>query len=162
MDKWKKNVEAKLGKPKDETALVPVTSVLPAIKADDGLVPIESKPAVVVNEPTEVVVPSEVIVPKTKSGKFFDQMDDTNGVKDTTQSTATTEESVVRAPDEPQRVFSQGLIAKAILGVTFTAIVVDGILYNYNAGINAGIALVLITAVIQYLLYAEYHKPTLK
>lgn len=79
-----------------------------------------------------------------------------------TESTQSFEPSqVTEIKGEPAPWIEREVLAKFMLGVTFTGIVVDGIFYVYDSGFTAVMMLIFVSAVIQFLLVAEYKKPTM-
>jgi hypothetical protein len=103
-------------------------------------------------------IPAEVILPQVvkNTGSYS-----TGGIKEqlTPPVTAT---STGNVKDVAKPLIDKELIAKAILFVTFTSVVVDGLMYLYDIGLDGLLILVAVTAIIQFLLVTEYRKPTMR
>jgi hypothetical protein len=106
----------------------------------------------VVNEkPEDAVIIPQVI----KNTGAYSQ----SGIK---EEVTTPAEPVASIKDVPQSWINKEVISKGILFVTFTSIVVDGIMYLYNSGLVALLILVAVSAFIQFILVTEYRKPTMR
>ena len=61
---------------------------------------------------------------------------------------------------DSKTLFRQESISKAILGVTVTSVGLSILIAIYDLGIPIDVALVVVASIIQFLLVAEYRKPT--
>ena len=101
-------------------------------------------------------ISTEVLVPQVvKNTGAYSQ----GGIKEQLAAPTT---PVADVKDVPKPLINKELIAKAILFVTFTSVVADCLMYLYDIGLNGLLLLVAVTAIIQFLLVAEYRKPTMR